>query len=155
LSCKMCGPSPSKWGRYLCIFCAIVHPVMIARCCHSCSTWKSIRLDDSSVIISKDHHLHGLWLRSSKFFGRGEVGLLHSFDYDFKSSSKTLTHVSSIATVWYRKACPSTLNLCFGKFPGVSVSVQQSNSEGSIGHKIVFSANLLSKYGILMLLKSR
>jgi len=40
-------------------------------------------------------------------------------------------------------------------FPGVSVSVQQSSSEGVIGHKIVFSANVLPKYGILMLVKSR
>jgi len=47
------------------------------------------------------------------FLGRGEVGLLHSFDCDFKSDSKSLTHVSSIATIRYRNAWPSTLNLCF------------------------------------------
>jgi hypothetical protein len=40
-------------------------------------------------------------------------------------------------------------------FPGVSVSVQQSSSEGSIGYKLFFSANFLPKYGILMLVKSR
>ena len=40
------------------------------------------------------------------------------------------------------------------EFPGVSVSVQQSSSEGPIGHKFFFSANRLSKYGILMLVKS-
>jgi len=39
------------------------------------------------------------------------------------------------------------------QFPGFSVSVQQSNSEGPIGHNF-FSANHLSKYGILMLVKS-
>jgi len=38
------------------------------------------------------------------------------------------------------------------KFPGVSVSVQQSRSEGPIGHKFFFSANHLSKYGIMMYL---
>ena len=41
------------------------------------------------------------------------------------------------------------------QFPGFSVSVQQSRSEGPIGHKFFFSANHLSKYGILMLVKSQ
>jgi hypothetical protein len=40
------------------------------------------------------------------------------------------------------------------QFPGVSVSVRQSSSEGPIWHKIFFSANHLSKYGVLMLVKS-
>ena len=34
-----------------------LHPVTIIRCCHTCSTRNSICHDDSSVIISKDHHL--------------------------------------------------------------------------------------------------
>jgi hypothetical protein len=41
------------------------------------------------------------------------------------------------------------------QFPGVSVSVQQSSSNGSIGHQFFFSTNLLSKFGILMLVKYR
>jgi hypothetical protein len=41
------------------------------------------------------------------------------------------------------------------QFSGFSVSVQQSSSEGLIGHKTFFSANLFSKYVILMLVKSR
>jgi hypothetical protein len=40
------------------------------------------------------------------------------------------------------------------QFPGISVSVQQSSSEGPIGHKFFFSANGLLKYGRLMLVKS-
>jgi len=47
------------------------------------------------------------------FLDRGEVGLLHSFDCDFNSGLKSLTHVSSIATVRYRNARTSALNLCF------------------------------------------
>jgi hypothetical protein len=41
------------------------------------------------------------------------------------------------------------------QFPGVFISVQQLSSEGPIRHKFFFSANRLSKYGILMLVKSR
>ena len=41
------------------------------------------------------------------------------------------------------------------QFPGISVSVQQSSSEGPIRHKFFFSANCLSKYGIVMLVKSQ
>jgi hypothetical protein len=41
------------------------------------------------------------------------------------------------------------------QFPGVSFSVQESNSEGPIEQKFFFSANRLSKYGILLLVKSR
>jgi len=47
------------------------------------------------------------------FLDRGKVGLLHSFDCNFNSGSKSLTYVSSIATVWYINAWLSTLNLCF------------------------------------------
>jgi len=54
MSCKMSGPSPSKSGRFLCIF---LRNLCIIRCCHTCSTWNSICHNDSSVIISKDHHL--------------------------------------------------------------------------------------------------
>jgi hypothetical protein len=39
--------------------------------------------------------------------------------------------------------------------PGISASVQQSSSDEPIGHKFFFSANRLSKYGILMLVESR
>ena len=46
-----------------------LHPVPIIRCCHTCSTRNSLCYDDSWVIISKNHHLFDLWLRSSKFFG--------------------------------------------------------------------------------------
>jgi hypothetical protein len=43
------------------------------------------------------------------------------------------------------------------QFPSLSlsVSVQQSSSEGPIRHKFFFSANLLSNYGILMVMKSQ
>jgi hypothetical protein len=41
------------------------------------------------------------------------------------------------------------------QFPSISVSVQQSSTEGPIGHKFFFSANCLSKYRILMLVKSQ
>ena len=54
--------------------------------------------DDSSVTISKDHHLLDICARRN-FLGRGEDGLLHSFDCDFNSGSKSLTHASSIATI--------------------------------------------------------
>ena len=68
LSCKMSGPSPSKSGRFLCIFLAqFLHPVTIVRCCHTCSTRNSCH-HNSAVIISEDHHSLDLWLRSSKFF---------------------------------------------------------------------------------------
>jgi hypothetical protein len=72
--------------------------VTIIRCCHTCSTWNFISHVDSSVIISKDNHLLDLWVRRN-FLGRGEFGLLHSFDCDFNSSSKSVNHVSAIATI--------------------------------------------------------
>jgi hypothetical protein len=64
LSC----PSPSKSGRFLYIFLrsfasshdsTLLSHLFHTELCH----------DDSSVIISKDHHLLDLWLRSSEFCG--------------------------------------------------------------------------------------
>jgi len=110
--------------------------------------------DDSSVIISKAHH----WFSSSKFFlGRGEVGLLHSFDCDFNSGSKSLTHVSLIPTIRHRNAWPSTLNLCFSN-AGISrpfCLCSAVKQWGTLWAYIYFFANRSSKYGILMLMKSR
>jgi hypothetical protein len=40
------------------------------------------------------------------------------------------------------------------QFSGICVSLQQLNCEGAIGHKFFICANRLSKYGILMLVKS-
>jgi len=63
LSCKMNGPSPSKLVRFLCNFLRnFCVQSRIIHCYHTCSTWNFICHDDSSVIISKDHHLLELWL---------------------------------------------------------------------------------------------
>jgi hypothetical protein len=56
------------------------------------------------VIISKDHHLLTFDCAHRNFLGRGEFGLLSSFDCDFNSGSKSLTHVSSVGTIRYRNA---------------------------------------------------
>jgi hypothetical protein len=107
LSCKISGPSP-VFGHFSAQF---LQPVKIIHCCHTCSTWNSIWHDDSSVTISEDYHLVDLRLRSSKFFlSRVEFGLVHSFNCDFNSGSKSLTHVLSIAAIRYRNAWPSSLN---------------------------------------------
>ena len=67
--------------------------------------------DDSSVIKSKDHHFLDFDCTRWNFLGRREVGLLQLFDCDFNSASQSVTHVSSIVTIRYRNAWPSTLNL--------------------------------------------
>jgi hypothetical protein len=69
LSCKMSGPSPSKTGWFCAFSAQFLHPVTIIRCCYTCFKWNSICHDDSSVIMSKNHNLLDLWLRSAKFFG--------------------------------------------------------------------------------------
>jgi hypothetical protein len=114
---KMNGPSLSKSGGLLCIFLRkFCIQSTIIRFCHTCSTWNSICHDNSSVNISKDHHLLDLWLLSSQFIVlRGGwisplVWLRHNIR--FKVSSPR----SAIATFRCRNAWPSTLNLCFSNF---------------------------------------
>jgi hypothetical protein len=95
--------------------------------------------------------LLNIWLRSTKFFGRGDFGLLHSFDCHFNSCSKFLTHVS-IATIRHRNAWFSTLNLCFSNvaisrhFCFFSAAKQWGTHRAQV---FFFSANPLSKYGIV------
>ena len=95
---------------------------------------------DSSVIIRKNIICLTFDCARRNFWGHGEVGLLHSFDCVFNSGSKSLTHVSSISTIRNRNGWPSELNLVsvMLHFPGVSVSVQQSSSEGTISTNFSF-----------------
>lgn len=78
-----------------------------------------------------------------KILGCREDGLLHLFDYDFKSGPKFLIQISSIVTIWWRMLdlqCQIFISVML-QCQNVSAG-QQSNSEGPIRHKHV------SKYGI-------
>ena len=94
------------------IFSAIFASSQIICCCYTCSSWNSVMMipqwSKAKIIICLTFDCTR-W----NFLGRGEVGLLHSFDYNFNSGSKSLTRVLSIATIWYGNAWPSTLNICF------------------------------------------
>jgi hypothetical protein len=86
-----------------------LQPVAIIRCCHTCFTWNSICHDNSFVIISKDHHLLELWLRSSKFFVSRGVWTSPLVWLRFQLGSK----VSNPRFVNSNNSMPSALNLCF------------------------------------------
>lgn len=49
------------------------------------------------------------------FLVRGNNGLLHLFDCNFNSGSKSLTHISSVAAIWDRNAWPLMSNCSFCK----------------------------------------
>ena len=110
-SWRRSGPATNNWGRFLCIFLrSVCLKAQVSS--DTSSTWDSIRHGDSLVIISKDHHLLHFWLNSSKLFDRGEPVAPHC---DFNSGSKSLSHVSWIATIRRKNAWSLTPNLSFSK----------------------------------------
>lgn len=95
------------WSSQLdfCVFSAqFLHEVMMIHY----FTRHFIYYDDFSVIVSKDYHL-----LVKIFMFVGVNALLHSFDCNLNSNSKSLIHVSSAATVQYKNAWLLMTNLCF------------------------------------------